>query len=492
MRPHGKFANRPRVGSVGSAVLAVLLLAMPAPASAHFFVQSYSLPIPFWMYAWGAAGALLLSFIAAGVFASVPAVGQAHGRPVAKGAEEVEVPGAGSRGAYVALVLLVLCIVSGFAGPEKSVDNFNMTFFWIIFVLGVPYLTAFIGDFYSRMNPWEALVVLVERLAGHPFKGRLNQPERWGHWPAVILYGGFINLELFGHLLPRGVSAWLLAYSVLNVAGAWLLGRRAWFEQGEFFGILLRLIGRMAPVERRDGGLRLRMPFSGLLKDHPKDLGLVVFVLFMLSSTAFDGLHATKPWVGFYWSGVNPLLTGGWGLSPRDQNTLSVTMYQIWQRLGLAVSPFIYLALYAAIMTGMAAIVRSGLTLRELLCKFALCLVPIAFVYHVTHYFTLLLAQGGQIVRLVSDPLGVGWNLFGTGKWAIPPLMIDMGTLWHTQVALILAGHVASVWVAHVEALSLFRTPRRAAFSQLPMLALMMMFTAFGLWILSLPLVTGG
>jgi hypothetical protein len=443
------------------------------------------------MYVWGAAGALLLSFIVVGVFASVPPTARPHGRSSSVEGQTYAAA-VGSTGSYVAFALLLLCILSGFAAPATSVDNFNMTFFWIIFVLGVPYLTAFIGDFYNRVNPFQALVYLVERLTGHPFTGRLKQPARWGHWPAVLLYAGFINLELFGHLLSRGVSAWLLAYSVLNVAGAWLLGRQAWFERGEFFGVMLRLIGRLAPLERSNGRLRLRLPFAGLFKDQPKDLGLVVFILFMLSSTAFDGLHATRPWVNLYWYEVNPHLVGGWDLSAREQNTVSVVLYHVWQRLTLAASPFIYLGLFAAILVAMDALVRSGLTMKELLCKFALCLIPIAFVYHVTHYFTLLLLQGGQIVRLVSDPLGVGWNLFGTGKWRIPPVIVEMGVLWHIQVGLILAGHVASVWVAHVMALTIFDTPRRAALSQGPMLALMMVFTAFGLWILSLPLVSGG
>jgi len=210
------------------------------------------------------------------------------------------------------------------------------------------------------------------------------------------------------------------------------------------------------------------------------------------SSTAFDGLHSTQSWVKLYWYEVNPHLISGWGLSPREQNTISIVLYEIWQRLALAASPFVYLALFSAILLAMNAIVRSALTVRELICRFALCLVPIAFVYHVTHYFTLVFAQGGQIVRLVSDPLGVGWNLFGTAKWAIAPVMIDMGVLWHIQVGLILAGHVASVWLAHVMALTVFNAPSRAALSQLPMLALMMAFTAFGLWILSLPLQSGG
>jgi len=212
----------------------------------------------------------------------------------------------------------------------------------------------------------------------------------------------------------------------------------------------------------------------------------------MLSSTAFDGLHSTQPWLKLYWYEVNPHLTGVWGLSPRDQNTVSTVLYELWQRLALAASPFIYVALFSAVLVVMDAIVKSGLTVRELLCRFALCLVPIAFVYHVTHYFTLVFAQGGQIIRLVSDPLGVGWNLFGTAKWAMAPVMIQMGPLWHIQVGLILAGHVASVWVAHLMALTVFNTPRRAGLSQLPMLALMMAFTAFGLWILSLPLQSGG
>ena len=120
--------------------------------------------------------------------------------------------------------------------------------------------------------------------------------------------------------------------------------------------------------------------------------------------------------------------------------------------------------------------------------RFTYSLVPIAFVYNVTHYYTLLLAQGGQIVRLVSDPFGWGWNLFGTARWRVEPWVVDVEAIWHTQVALILLGHIVSVYVAHMEALKLFGSPRRAAMSQLPILVLMVLFTTSGLWILSLPL----
>ena len=94
-------------------------------------------------------------------------------------------------------------------------------------------------------------------------------------------------------------------------------------------------------------------------------------------------------------------------------------------------------------------------------------------------------------VKLVSDPFGVGWNLFGTAHTTIQPLMLDVGGIWLTQVALILFGHIVSVYLAHVEALRIFASPRRAVVSQLPMLALMTMFTNLGLWILSLPIAGG-
>jgi hypothetical protein len=67
-----------------------------------------------------------------------------------------------------------------------------------------------------------------------------------------------------------------------------------------------------------------------------------------------------------------------------------------------------------------------------------------------------------------------------------------MGMVWHAQVGLIVFGHIVSVYLAHIEALRTFETPRKAMLSQLPMLGLMMVFTASGLWILAQPITNGG
>jgi hypothetical protein len=55
----------------------------------------------------------------------------------------------------------------------------------------------------------------------------------------------------------------------------------------------------------------------------------------------------------------------------------------------------------------------------------------------------------------------------------------------------ILAGHAVGVYLSHREAVRLWSGRGRIALSQLPMLVLMVILTVMGLWILSLPIVTG-
>jgi hypothetical protein len=136
-------------------------------------------------------------------------------------------------------------------------------------------------------------------------------------------------------------------------------------------------------------------------------------------------------------------------------------------------------------------VTRSGMTLHTLALRFAFTLIPIAFVYNMTHYYGEFSSQGVQVVRMISDPFSLGWNLFGTGRWFTDPIVLDAGTVWHTQVGLILFGHIVAVYLAHVEALKLFPSARYAVLSQLPMLALMVLLTTAGLWILSLPIDAG-
>jgi hypothetical protein len=113
--------------------------------------------------------------------------------------------------------------------------------------------------------------------------------------------------------------------------------------------------------------------------------------------------------------------------------------------------------------------------------------VPIA--YQMARYYTYLLIQGQMIISLISDPLGWGWNLFGTAGFEPRYGIVGAGFVWYSQVTLIVVGNVIAADLAHAISLRLLRDPGRAFRSQLPMLVLMVLYTITSLWILAQPIV---
>jgi hypothetical protein len=304
----------------------------------------------------------------------------------------------------------------------------------------------------------------------------------------------FIWLELFGQPPPFALGLILLGYSALNIACAAMFGPAVWFRYGELFSVFLRLIGKISPFEygpgqagAPPGRIRVRQPFIGLLQEPADHFSLVLFVLFMLSSTAFDGVHETRPWVLLFWKNLYPLLAA----MIHQPYLFFVDFYYEWQWAMLFVSPFVYLAIYLVFVWIMKLATASERSVRDLALQFAFSLIPIAFVYNVTHYYTLLVGQGPAILTMVSDPFGSGWDLFGTAHSSSAPIVLLADGVWHTQVGLILFGHIVSVYLAHVQALELFPKGRQGVLSQLPMLVLMVLLTTIGLRILSLPIAAG-
>lgn len=61
----------------------------------------------------------------------------------------------------------------------------------------------------------------------------------------------------------------------------------------------------------------------------------------------------------------------------------------------------------------------------EIAGHFVLSLVPIAIAYHLAHYLSFLLVNGQALIPLLSDPLGRGWDLFGTRTYEIDSGIVD-------------------------------------------------------------------
>ena len=135
---------------------------------------------------------------------------------------------------------------------------------------------------------------------------------------------------------------------------------------------------------------------------------------------------------------------------------------------------------------GTCALMRSTINApRSLVADFVLSLLPIAFVYAVAHYFSLFVIQGQFTIPLLSDPLGRGWDLLGTAGFAPNLAPFSPDTVWYVQAGALIAGHVVGLAVAHDRAVTIFRDRQDVLRSQYAMLALMVLYTVGGLWLLS-------
>src|SRR5262249_1465842 len=96
---------------------------------------------------------------------------------------------------------------------------------------------------------------------------------------------------------------------------------------------------------------------------------------------------------------------------------------------------------------------------------------------------------GEYIIPLASCPFGFGWHLFGTSGSRVDFGMVGARFAWLTAVTAILIGHIAAVYLAHVKAMQVLDTRRMALRSQVPLTALMVVYTFVSLSILAEPIV---
>ena len=149
----------------------------------------------------------------------------------------------------------------------------------------------------------------------------------------------------------------------------------------------------------------------------------------------------------------------------------------------------LFLGAYLGICAVMSRVASGRPSPLEVARSFALTLVPIAIGYHVAHYLVFLLVQGQYIIPLLSDPFGRGWDLFGTAGYRVDIAVAGARFAWYTAVAAIVTGHVFAVYLAHRRAIAVFSPTRVALATQVPLTALMVLYTFIGLSITAEPIV---
>jgi hypothetical protein len=454
---------------------------------AHALVARQDLPIPVWLFAWAASLVLIVSFFALSAAWRRPRFEDERWRPAGArlSAALTGLPAQLACGA-IGVFLLGVAIYSGLRGTSAPDRNFALTFLFVTTWLGFAFLSAVLGDVFRPFNPWRA----VGRAAGAGFRAiagqspaHLRYPEALGRWPAAIGLLAFVWLEVvYGTsggvavgLAPHAAAVAAILYSAYTLAMMALFGVGRWCETGEVFSVYFGMFSRLGRFEVRDGRLGRRLPLAaaGSWAVVP---GSAAVVIASIASTSFDGAQEGA-FKGAIEAVFDWFVDRGVGLTASLRLTDTIFMLLTFAGIGLV---------FLLGVRGMRT-VPGAPSLARLRTGFAHTLIPIALAYLVAHYVSLFVFQEqAQFTYLLSNPLGsAGTDLFGTASGTIDFTILSSTAIWYIQVGALVAGHMLGLTLAHDRALAYWPDHRRATRSQYWMLAVMVAFTCFGLYLLS-------
>ena len=494
---------------------AVLALGV-APLYAHAFGQRYDLPIPLNYFLAGAAATVALSFVVLGFFVQSASERITYPKlnlltvPVLGAVLSGRIAGTAVR--ILSVAIFALLLFAGFFGTERAIENVSPVFIWIIWWVGMGYVVALFGNVWSFLNPWKITFEWYRRVRGHagePEDPPFDYPEWMDVWPALVLFFMFAWAEnvFTAAYQPRALAVMVLLYSVLTWAGMAAFGKHTWLRNGEAFAVLFGFFARFSPTETRvinravcavcysscrlesersdcvdcydcweyaapqSRRLNLRPPAIGLALQRRVPVATAAFVILALATVSFDGFQDTKTWA--------------------DARTamLAFASLDVVDTLALTAAPLAFALVYLIFAWGIKALSGDEGGILEVAGAYVFSLVPIALAYNLAHFITLLLIQGQLIIPVASDPFGYGWDIFGTKGYLVNLQIISARTVWFISLAAIVLGHVISVYLAHLISLRRAASASSAMRGQIPMLALMILYTATSLWIIAQPIV---
>ncbi len=442
--------------ALGLVATLMFVVAAPTRVLAHGIGGGLDLPFSIRYFVFGAVLIVVASWVALGLLWPEPRLqdGPRYEGPGRRVSARPILPILG----VSSLLLVIGQIVPDILGLERDSTRPTIApvMVWVVFWLVVPFASSLIGSWYTDINPWRTV-------AGRSQTDKSQILKRFGVWPAAIIFIAFTWFELVspnsGDPTTLGVAA--LVYTTFLLVVMVLFGRETGLSFDAFTSYN-RLFSAISPVGRNGEGRLIWRGWLRSLTVIPEWSGLWVFVVAMIGTISYDGASDTN-WFDD--------ITFGLVRSTGGQTVLLILAVVV---VGLG---------YWLISLVVAKLTDTGVTAIHVAQRFAHTLVPIALAYAVAHYFTLIIFEGQQLVAAISDPFGLGWDLFGTADRRVEFFIATGEPIWYFQLASIVGGTVLGVALAHDRALADFgddaTRPRYA------MLLMMVALTALGLTILA-------
>ncbi|MHC4441931.1 MAG: YHS domain-containing protein [Planctomycetota bacterium] len=433
----------------------------------------------------------------------------------------------------------LLIIAAGLFGNQNPALNIAPLLTWTIWWGGLVILIMFAGKAWCYMCPWDAIATWLEKL--RLWKKTDDGTGLGMPWPkiirniaiATILFVGLTWIELgFGVTMRPAATAYLgIAMLIMAIVSAFLFEGKSFCRYGCLIGRVSGLYALFSGIEVRNRDRQVcrscksKECIKGSVNaygcptfEYPGNMEINTYCIQCcecLQACPHDNLGVNlRPWGADLAKKGKPRtdeaylallmlgLTGFHGL----------TMTPVWEKLVGVLESILHTGQIIAFTLGMIGLMTFPVAVYSILVwlsykitnsykrklgekvsygayfvRYAYCVLPIALFYHLAHNLEHLLMEGPKVAALLSDPFGWGWNLLGTARWVIPPLA-SLDVLWVMQVVLVGIGHVYSLWVAQKISRRIFHDQVAASRGQWPILAGMIAFSIFSLWLLKQPM----
>ena len=360
---------------------------------------------------------------------------------------------------------LVLSVCLGFAGPQLPTASLTILLTFAGVRAGLPIVTYFVGNVWPVLNPWRTIAAILP-------SGYREYPDSLQRWPAVggLLVLVWVEVIFPISTVPTVLVMVILIYSTITITGALLFGPESWFDNADPLSVLFRLYGAVAPLQRENDEIQVKLPGSDLRSsDVVTDVSDVAFIIALIWELTYSGFITTS-------AGVTTVETLVSFIPAMVANVevRAVLVYTILFVCGYAV--FLGAYWYAGRLSRRGT--GTYITARTIAFQFAPPLLAIAAGYHFAHYAGLFVSLSPALTMALTSPLSPPAN----------PLVLSPPSWFEgLGIASVLIGHLLAIWAAHAVAYDLFSSRLVAIRSQYPFIAVMIGYTVISLWIISLP-----
>jgi polyferredoxin len=390
------------------------------------------------------------------------------------------------------LLVFTLAILAGIAGTPAGSRNFGIVFVWIVWwALLIVVLVPFFGRLWCTICPIPAPGEWLQRRA-IVRRGPARLWTRGLHWPRRLKNMwlqnfGFLGVAVFSTIILTrpSVSAWLLlSFLLAGVLLSALYKNRVFCRYVCPVGGFIGLYSLVSPVELRVAdpnvcadhktkdcitgnefgygcpwmvfpGSLTRNTYCGMcfecLKTCPKNNIVLNLRPFGSDLTVAKERRLDEAYKAFIMLGCallySAVLLGPWGWL-KDWANMDTLPHWALYAVGFLTANLVLLpGLFGLAVWIARRISGQNQPLRGLFVDYAYTLIPLGLAAWIAFSTGFVLINGSYALTVVSDPMGWGWNLFGTAGTHWTPLGATI--IPFLQVGVLTTGLMAALNTAY-------------------------------------------